>query len=133
MLIVLWVVFLFEGTNISEGRGTTRGLELIGHPKIEAYSFSEHLNKKLNDPDIYFRPQVFPPTFHKWQGQVCGGVQLHCISPSTARMWRAGQFLCQEIYHHIGEEFEWSKRPTNMNFPDSRLILLTAQIRLEHG
>ena len=107
---------LFEGTNVSEGRGTTRGLELIGHPKIEAYSFSEHLNKKLNDPDIYFRPQVFLPTFHKWQGQVCGGVQLHCLTPSTARMWRAGQFLCQEIYHHIGGEFEWSKKPYEYEF-----------------
>ena len=107
---------LFEGTNISEGRGTTRGLELVGHPKIEAYSFSEHLNKKLNDPDIYFRPQVFLPTFHKWEGKACGGVQLHCVNPSTAKMWRAGQFLCQEIYHHLGEEFEWTKKPYEYEF-----------------
>lgn len=107
---------LFEGTNISEGRGTTRGLELIGHPKIEAYSFSKHLNEKLGDPDIYFRPQVFVPTFHKWQGQACGGVQLHGVNTSSAKMWRAGQFLCQEIYHHLGDEFEWSKKPYEYEF-----------------
>ena len=88
---------LFEGTNISEGRGTTRGLELIGHPKIEAYSFSKHLNEKLGDPDIYFRPQVFLPTFHKWQGQVCGGVQLHCFNPASAKMWRAASFCARKF------------------------------------
>ena len=44
---------LFEGTNISEGRGTTRALETIGHPNIDAFAFSEHLNKKWNNNSIY--------------------------------------------------------------------------------
>jgi len=123
---------LFEGTNISEGRGTTRGLELIGHPKIEAYSFSEHLNKKLNDPDIYFRPQVFLPTFHKWQGKACGGVQLHCINPQSARMWRAGQFLCQEIYHHLGDEFEWSKKPYEYEFSGLAIDFINGSDKIRH-
>ena len=123
---------LFEGTNISEGRGTTRALEIVGHPKIEPNSFSEHLNKKLNDPNIYFRPQVFIPTFHKWKGQVCGGVQLHCLSPSTAKMWRAGQFLCQEIYNHLGDEFEWSQKPYEYEFSGLAIDFINGSDKIRH-
>ena len=123
---------LFEGTNISEGRGTTRALEIVGHPKIEPNSFSEHLNKKLNDPNIYFRPQVFIPTFHKWKDKVCGGVQLHCLSPGTAKMWRAGQFLCQEIYNHLGDEFKWSQKPYEYEFSGLAIDFINGSDKIRH-
>src|SRR5439155_9490142 len=67
---------LLEGTNLSEGRGTTRPFELCGAPRIDARKLAGRLNdEKL--PGVVFRPVRFQPTFHKFAGQPCGGVQLH--------------------------------------------------------
>lgn len=67
---------LFEGTLLSEGRGTTRPFELVGAPGVEAERFARGLND-LNLPGVFFRPAVFEPTFQKHAKQACGGCQLH--------------------------------------------------------
>ena len=107
---------LFEGTNISEGRGTTRALEFVGHPEIEPFSFADHLNKNYPYEGVYFSPQVFLPTFHKFKGEVCGGVQLHVIDQSQASPWIAGQYLCRELKRMLGESFKWSNAPYEYEF-----------------
>jgi uncharacterized protein YbbC (DUF1343 family) len=66
---------LFEGTVLSEGRGTTRPFEIIGAPRID-WRWAERLNQ-VGLPGVRFREAYFAPTFSKWVGQVCGGVQLH--------------------------------------------------------
>ena len=66
---------LFEGTVFSEGRGTTRPFEIIGAPGID-WRWAEALNQ-ARLPGVRFREHYFAPTFSKWVGQVCGGVQLH--------------------------------------------------------
>ena len=69
---------LFEATNVSEGRGTTRPFELFGAPFIDAEEMCAELNaEKL--PGVYFRPNWFQPTFHKWGGEMCGGAQIHVL------------------------------------------------------
>lgn len=70
---------LIEGTNLSEGRGTTQPFELIGAPWIEPQSLVAKLND-LNLGGVIFRPTYFTPTFSKHQGELCGGVQLHLTS-----------------------------------------------------
>lgn len=103
---------LFEGTNISEGRGTTRSLEIFGHPKIEPFSLLEELNassKKWNLKGFTFRPLVFFPMFQKHANTPCGGYQIHITDLNLFRPWRLGQFLCHFFYHHLGENFEWNK------------------------
>jgi uncharacterized protein YbbC (DUF1343 family) len=67
---------LFEGTNLSEGRGTTRPFEIIGAPFIHPLVLVAALEKK-NLPGVIFRPTYFTPSFSKWQGQVCAGIQVH--------------------------------------------------------
>jgi uncharacterized protein YbbC (DUF1343 family) len=67
---------LFEATNISEGRGTTKPFELIGSPSLKLQSLSKYL-AKLKLPGILFRETAFEPTFHKFKEQLCYGVQLH--------------------------------------------------------
>ena len=67
---------LFEGTNVSEGRGTTRPFELVGHPGIDAETFAGGLNAQ-HLPGVHFRPVYFEPTFQKHAGVTCGGCQLH--------------------------------------------------------
>ncbi len=73
---------LFEGTIISEGRGTTRPFEIFGAPFIEP----DKLIKKLKDfklKGVFFRPLYFTPTFNKFAGELCGGAQLHIINRET--------------------------------------------------
>src|SRR5437660_5452149 len=65
---------LFEGTNVSEGRGTTRPFEFIGAPWVIAEPFADALNRR-GLPGAFFRPVVFEPTFHKHAREACGGVQ----------------------------------------------------------
>jgi uncharacterized protein YbbC (DUF1343 family) len=66
---------LFEGTVLSEGRGTTRPFEMIGAPDID-WRWAEELNA-LRLPGVRFRENYFAPTFNKFVGKTCGGVQLH--------------------------------------------------------
>src|SRR6185503_7011704 len=67
---------LFEGTLLSEGRGTTRPFELVGAPGIEAERFASAMNQ-LGLPGVYFQPAVFEPTFQKHAKQPCAGCQIH--------------------------------------------------------
>lgn len=69
---------LFEGTNWSEGRGTTRPFELIGAPWADGRHLAESLNR-LDLPGVRFRPAFFTPTFSKHQGVECQGVQVHVL------------------------------------------------------
>ncbi|MCG9128777.1 DUF1343 domain-containing protein [Candidatus Poribacteria bacterium] len=67
---------LFEGTNVSEGRGTTKPFEYIGAPWINKEKLAKRLNEK-QFPGVCFRPIVFTPQFSKFQGEVCHGVAIH--------------------------------------------------------
>jgi uncharacterized protein YbbC (DUF1343 family) len=67
---------LYEGTNLSEGRGTTRPFEWIGAPWLDAHAFADALEAERL-PGVSFRPARFTPTFHKWAGRVCDGIQMH--------------------------------------------------------
>jgi uncharacterized protein YbbC (DUF1343 family) len=67
---------LLEGTNLSEGRGTTKPFELFGAPWIDGFTLADELNA-LKLPGAKFREAWFTPTFSKHQGKLCGGCQLH--------------------------------------------------------
>lgn len=73
---------LLEGTNLSEGRGTTRPFELIGAPFIDAEAFAARLTA-LGLPGVWFRPASFVPTFDKYAGQLVYGVQLHVLDETV--------------------------------------------------
>jgi uncharacterized protein YbbC (DUF1343 family) len=105
---------LYEGTNLSEGRGTTRGLEVIGHPKLESYSFAKRLHHALEEADLVgavLRPAYFRPTFQKWANQTCGGVHIHPTDSSRFRSWATGQIILREVYQTLGQDFEWNTKP----------------------
>ena len=73
-----------EGTNVSEGRGTTRPFELLGAPWIDGASLAKSLNA-LGLPGVVFREAWFTPTFSKFQGTLCGGVQVHVRDRASFR------------------------------------------------
>lgn len=83
---------LLEGTNLSEGRGTTRPFEIVGAPWIDATALAARMNA-LELPGVRFRPTWFTPSFSKHAGVACAGVQLHVIDRSAFRPVRTGLAL----------------------------------------
>lgn len=75
---------LLEGTNLSEGRGTTRPFEIIGAPWIDGYELSDRLNA-VGLPGVRFRPTWFAPNTSKFAGVTCGGVQVHVFDRSKGK------------------------------------------------
>ena len=98
---------IFEGTNISEGRGTTAPFELVGAPFINPKELEEKLNS-LNLPGVYFRRQYFTPTFSKFQGVVCGGVQVHVLDRKTFLPVHTSWAMLDVIRHMYPNDFKIS-------------------------
>ena len=97
---------LIEGTNLSEGRGTTKPFELIGAPFIDAHGLADRLNQR-NLPGARFRPAWFTPTFSKFQGQLCAGVQLHITDRAAFAPVDAGIAILLEVARHHGKDFSF--------------------------
>lgn len=122
---------LFEGTNVSEGRGTTRPFELIGAPWIDARRLAESMERR-NHPGARFRPAHFQPTFHKGAGEICGGVQVHVTNADVFRPYAAGLMLLEEIYRQDPEKFAWKQPPYEYEYEKLPIdcILGTDAVRL---
>ena len=88
----------FEGTNISEGRGTTRPFEFIGAPWLDGYEYAERLNY-YNLEGVKFRPISFIPMFNKHSGQVCNGVQVHVMDYKKVKPVIVRVSLCNLPMH----------------------------------
>ncbi|MGH3312678.1 MAG: exo-beta-N-acetylmuramidase NamZ family protein [Streptomyces sp.] len=95
----------FEGTNLSEGRGTTRPFEFIGAPYLD-YHFSDRLNAR-ELPGVRFREGYFVPTFSKYQGKTCAGVQLIITDPSRYRAVPTAVAMLAEALKY--DDFAWRK------------------------
>jgi uncharacterized protein YbbC (DUF1343 family) len=101
---------LFEGTNVSEGRGTTRPFELVGAPWVVAERFADAMNRR-ELPGVFFRPVVFEPTFHKHAGNACGGCQVHVTDRAAFRPVQAGVALIEAFRASGPDEFGWKNPP----------------------
>jgi uncharacterized protein YbbC (DUF1343 family) len=101
---------LFEGTSLSEGRGTTRPFELVGAPRIVAERFADAMNR-LELPGVHFRPAVFEPTFHKHAHQRCGGCQIHVLDRERFRPVATGVALLSALRATDPEGFAWRAPP----------------------
>jgi len=101
---------LLEGTNISEGRGTTRPFEIFGAPWID----EEELIKELDSrkiPGVNFRPLKFIPTFHKYKGSVCGGAQVYVSDLKNFDPVYTGLEIISTIKHLYPKKFAWRQPP----------------------
>jgi uncharacterized protein YbbC (DUF1343 family) len=101
---------LFEGTQVSEGRGTTRPFEIIGAPFIDENKLADAL-KSLELEGVVFRPTKFLPTFQKHQGETCGGVFIHVIDRERFQPVITGYALVNLIYNLYKENFKWKNPP----------------------
>jgi len=101
---------ILEGTNISEGRGTTRPFEICGAPFIDPYQLKKNVQKRKL-LGIHLREVFFQPTFNKWHNEVCGGLQIHITDPKTYKPYFTTLAIIQNIISLYPNHFSWRSPP----------------------
>ncbi len=101
---------LLEGTNLSEGRGTTRPFEIFGAPWIEPHQLLKVLDEEKL-PGVAFRPLYFTPTFDKWMGKHCGGLQIHVLDRNNFLPFTTGIAIIKAIIELYPDKFDWKNPP----------------------
>jgi uncharacterized protein YbbC (DUF1343 family) len=117
---------LIEGTNLSEGRGTTRPFEYIGAPYIDSYQLAKRFNEKKL-PGILARPIYFKPAFQKHNDAICGGVQLHVADRFKLNSFQCGLTLIELIAEMYPNDFEFIENKDGKYFFD--LLAGTRELR----
>ena len=118
-----------EGTQVSEGRGTTRPFELVGAPYIEAGAFARSL-ESLGLPGVRFRPTNFLPTFQKHAGVTCGGVQIHVLDRLELRPVITGLAVVKACFDLYGENFRWKEPPYEYVFDKNPFDVISGTDRI---
>lgn len=114
---------LLEGTNLSEGRGTTLPFEVVGAPFIDPHLLANDL-KRANLSGIAIRPIRFVPTFDKWQGQRCGGVALHITDAEAVRSVELTLHVLQAVIRRWPGEFQWLPPPYEYEYEKMPIDIL---------
>jgi uncharacterized protein YbbC (DUF1343 family) len=101
---------LLEGTNLSEGRGTTRPFELFGAPWLDGQALAAALAADRL-PGVRFRPASFVPAWDKHAGVRCHGVELHVADPAAFRPFRTGLACVARAREQDARRFRWRTEP----------------------
>ncbi|MGB3210123.1 MAG: DUF1343 domain-containing protein [Desulforhopalus sp.] len=127
---------IWEGTNVSEGRGTTLPFEFVGSPYWQHTAIIALL-EKTELPGCHLRPIVFEPTSGKWAGESCCGFQIHVTEPNSFLPYRTSLALLQASILLYPEDFQYKQPPYEYEFErlPMDLILGDREIRnkLEDG
>jgi uncharacterized protein YbbC (DUF1343 family) len=123
---------LFEGTELSEGRGTTRPFELIGAPWIDPERYAAAMNAR-GIPGAYFRPAFFEPTFHKQAQKGCGGCQIHVTNRSLFPAMRVAVEMLDEFKREAPREKLWRDPPYEYEHVKPPIDILYGSNRLRQG
>jgi uncharacterized protein YbbC (DUF1343 family) len=126
---------LIEGTELSEARGTTRPFELVGAPFV-SYRAARALVEALTRedlPGVRFRAVVFTPTYQKFAGRRCGGVQLHVVSRGAFRPYATGVAVIRAFRHMFPAEFRWRTREYEFVADKPAIDLLAGGPELRQG
>lgn len=120
---------LWEGTNVSEGRGTTQPFELFGAPFIDPYKILDALPPEATH-GVVLRPVEFEPTAHKWQGQRCHGFQIHVVEPEAFRPYRTSLALIQAVLRCHPDGFQWKSPPYEYEYERMPIDLILGDRQL---
>jgi uncharacterized protein YbbC (DUF1343 family) len=118
---------LFEGTNISEGRGTGLPFQFIGAPYIEdAHRFTKAVKDFFGPEDggVILRPSVFQPTSQKWQNETCQGLQIHVLDPHKIRSFDLALSILAATRTLVGDAFEWKLPPYEYDYENLPIDLI---------
>jgi uncharacterized protein YbbC (DUF1343 family) len=107
---------IFEGANISEGRGTTLPFELFGAPFIDCNFISGEIEKIPELSEIILRRQDFEPTFNKFHGELCRGFQIHVTDRKKYNSYLTSLYLLYLIKKFHPQDFSWKQPPYEYEF-----------------
>lgn len=120
---------LWEGTNVSEGRGTTRPFELVGAPDWDVDAIAEYL-AKTELPGCYFRPIIFEPTSGKWAQKACRGFFLHVTDRKLFKPYRTSLVLYQAAMLHGDRHFAYKEPPYEYEYEKLPMDLILGDRKL---
>jgi len=123
---------LLEGTNLSEGRGTTRPFELFGAPFLEPARINSKM-AKIPLPGVILREAFFEPTFHKWAGELCRGFQLHVTDRRSFKPYFTTLALLGAIRELYPDHFAWRQPPYEYETERLPIDLLTGDAAIREG
>lgn len=123
---------LLEGTNLSEGRGTTRPFELWGAPFLEPVRIKARL-EEIPLPGVVLREASFEPTFHKWAGELCRGFQLHVTDRWSFKPYFTTLTLLGVIREFYSQEFAWRQPPYEYETERLPIDLLTGDAAIRES
>uniref|UniRef100_A0A7V3KN53 DUF1343 domain-containing protein n=1 Tax=candidate division WOR-3 bacterium TaxID=2052148 RepID=A0A7V3KN53_UNCW3 len=125
-------ICLLEATNISEGRGTTRPFEILGAPFINPYELVEAL-ENYSLEGVYFRPLYFIPTFNKFAGEECGGLQIHITDKKALKPFKIGVVIIKVIKELYPDHFRWREPPYEYEFKKLPIDILAGSNHLREA
>ena len=106
---------IWEGTNVSEGRGTTQPFELFGAPFMEPDRLLQNMDADCTQGTV-LRPVAFEPTANKWQATACRGFQIHVTDAGRFHPYRTSLALLQAVLRCHGDQFQWKQPPYEYEF-----------------
>lgn len=123
---------VFEATNISEGRGTTRPFEVFGAPFLDLDTIVDTVSR-WDLGGFYLRRQYFEPTFHKWAGRSCGGFQLHVTNRSRFKPYVTSLALVSLFKRLHPDAFEWKPPPYEYEYQRLPADLIIGDRSVRHA
>jgi uncharacterized protein YbbC (DUF1343 family) len=123
---------LLEGTNLSEGRGTTRPFEIFGAPWLDADKLVDILDGG-NHPGVKFRVLSFEPTFNKYAGQFCHGLQIHVTDPCAVESVNLAVTILKSVREMTPDHFSWRLPPYEYELEKWPIDILWGSDKLRMG
>ena len=120
---------IIEGTNLSEGRGTTQPFELCGAPYLDQKAVLNSLAPRHTE-GAYLRPVEFEPTANKWKAEICQGFQIHVMDPRRFRPYRTSLALLRAIMASHADHFQWKQPPYEYEFERLPIDLILGERKI---
>lgn len=114
---------IFEGTNVSEGRGTTQPFEQFGAPYADPRTMPDLLEPELCR-GVYLRPVCFEPTSNKWQGETCRGFQIHILDKGAYQPYALSLALLRGFMIQGNGDFQWKRPPYEYDYDNMPIDLI---------
>jgi len=123
---------IWEGTNVSEGRGTCRPFEMFGATFLDPARIKEHLRPEAS-AGCYLQEIAFRPTFHKWEGKLCRGFMIHILDHRVFRPYFMTIALLAAVLKIHRDEFEWKDPPYEYEYERIPIDLILGDIALRRA
>ena len=122
---------LWEGTNVSEGRGTTQPFELFGAPWVDTPGILSRIGAEVPEGAV-LRQAAFEPTSNKWAGRTCHGFQIHITDPYLYRPYLTTLALIRALLQDGGEDFRWKPPPYEYEFSKLPFDLIAGEKKIRN-